>query len=256
MRSRMNRAAAFLGIAAVYCVMGTSLGHAEGASWAYAGANGPAKWGKLDKAYATCATGELQAPIDIPDAEARKGDLSPILFNYKASPLRMVDDGHTIQVNYAPDSWITVAGKRYELISVDFHKPSEFKVSGKSYDMSANLVHKDKDGKVAIIAVLFDEGVENPLIKTLWTYLPLNRGKESVVDGVTVNATGLLPKAKEYYSFAGSLSAPPCTENVTWYVLRTPAHLSTEQIARFTRAYSMNARPVQPVNSRDIVGSR
>ena len=256
MRSRVKRVAAVTSLAAACCVVGGTLAYAQGASWAYAGANGPAKWGKLDKAYAACASGELQAPIDIPDADARKGDLAPILFNYKASPLRIVDDGHTIQMNYAPDSWITVAGKRYQLASIDFHKPGEMKVSGKTYDMSAHLVHKDKDGKVAIVAVLFDQGVENPTIKTLWTYLPLNRGKESVVDGVSVNASGLLPQAKEYYSFAGSLSAPPCTENVAWYVLRTPVHLSTEQIARFTKAYPMNARPVQPVNGRDIVGSR
>jgi carbonic anhydrase len=229
---------------------------AEAARWGYTGPNGPAKWGKLDKAFATCASGTAQSPIDIPDAHVRKGDLPPLLFSYKTSTLKIIDDGHTIQVNYAPDSWLTVEGKRYELIEIRFHKPSEFKIDGKAQEMDAQLVHRDKDGKLAIVAVLLDQGKENALIKTLWINLPQTKDKENVVPTVQISAVGLLPQNKDYYTFKGSLTTPPCTENVAWYVLKTPGQISAEEIARFAKYYPTNARPVQPLNDRDVLGSR
>lgn len=228
---------------------------AAGAAWSYSGANGPARWGKLDKEYAQCGVGKLQAPIDIPDKDARKGDLPPLLFNYKPGPLKIEDDGHTIQVNVDSDSWLTVEGRRYQLVEIHFHKPSEFKVNGKGTDMDAHLVHRDKDGKLAVVSVFLTQGNAHPLIKTLWNNLPQTKGKEVVVDAVKLNAVELLPKTKGYYTFAGSLTTPPCTENVQWYVLKTPVQLSGEEIARFARIYPANARPAQPVNERDILGS-
>jgi len=228
---------------------------AADAAWAYSGANGPAKWGKLSKENAVCGTGQLQSPIDIPDANVRKGDIPPLLFNYKPTPIRIVDTGTTIQVNYPPGSFLTVSGKRFELVSIDFHKPSESKVSGKGHDMSAHLVHKGEGGKQAIIVVFLDQGNENEVVKTLWKNLPAAKGKEVVVDGTQINALGLLPKTKDYYQYEGSLSTPPCTENVTWIVLKTPTTLSGESIARFGRLYTGNVRPIQPRNDRDIVGS-
>jgi len=235
-------------------VAGLSAG-ADSSAWSYAGNTGPSKWGKMAKEFAVCGTGELQSPIDIPDAHVRKGDIPALLFNYKPSPLRIVDDGHTIRVNYAPGSYVNNNGKRYDLVAIEFHKPSEEKINGKGQEMSAHLIHKDKDNKVAIIAVLLDQGAENELLKTLWSNLPTTKGKESIVDSVTINAVGLLPKRKGYYTYAGSLTAPPCTEGVTWFVMQEPVPVSAEQVARFGRLYPMNARPVQPRNDRDILGS-
>jgi len=230
-------------------------GAAADAHWAYTGPNGPAKWAKLEKGFATCASGTAQSPIDIPDANARKGDLPPLLFNYKTVPLKIIDNGHTIQVNYPPDSWLTVEGKRYQLVEIDFHKPSEFKIDGKGQEMEAHLIHRDKDGKLAIVAVLLDQGKENALMKTLWSNLPQAKDKENAVPNVQISAFGLLPANKDYYTFKGSLTTPPCSEDVTWYVLKTPVPVSADQIARFARYYPMNARPVQPLNDRDIMGS-
>jgi carbonic anhydrase len=228
---------------------------ADGAKWSYSGATGPANWGKLDKDFAACAKGEMQAPIDIPDAKVRKGDLPPLLFNYQPAPLSILDDGRSIQVNYAPGSFMTVEGKRYQLAAIEFHKPGEVKVGGKAPEMAAHFLHKDKDGKLAVLVVPFAAGAEHPLLKTLWSSLPAAKGKESVLDTVKINATALLPTKKDYYAFAGSLSTPPCTENVAWYVLKTPVLASPEQIARLGKVNPPNARPTQPLNDRDIVGS-
>jgi carbonic anhydrase len=229
---------------------------ADASRWSYSGATGPAKWAKLEKSFASCALGKTQSPIDIPDAEARKGDLPPLLFDYRPVPLRIVDDGHTIQVNYAPGSTVSVEGKRYELIEFHFHKPSEQKISGKGHDMEAHLVHKGKDGKFAVIAILLDQGKENALIKTLWANLPPGKDKENVVDAVKINALELLPRDKGYYTFAGSLTSPPCSEDVKWFVLKTPTQISADEIARFGKSYPMNSRPVQELNARDIQATR
>lgn len=229
---------------------------ADTGRWTYAGATGPAKWSSLEKGFALCKLGTNQSPIDIPDADARKGDLASLLFNYKPSPLSIIDNGHTIQVNYAPGSFLIVGGSQHELVEFHFHKPSEEKVDGKGHDMEAHLVHRDKDGKLAVVAVLLDEGKENALIKTLWSNLPQEKGKEHVVDALKINALGLLPQKKDYYTYGGSLTTPPCSENVTWFVLKNPTQVSADEIARFAKAYPMNARPVQPLNSRDIQGTR
>jgi len=222
---------AVLSMAAVACY------GAEGAQWSYGGATGPAKWSSLEKGFAQCKLGQTQSPIDIPDASARKGDLPSMLFNYKPSPLKIIDNGHTIEVDYAPGSFVTVEGKRYEL--VQFH-----------------LVHQGPGGRLAVVAVLLDAGKENLLIKTLWDNLPKEKGKENVVDAVKINAVDLLPQNKGYYTFAGSLTTPPCSEEVTWFVMKTPVQVSADEIARFARSYPMNARPVQPLNGRDIQATR
>lgn len=228
---------------------------ADAASWSYAGNTGPAKWGKLNKEFALCGTGTLQSPIDIVDKDVRHGDLPALLFNYKPSPLRVIDDGHTIQVNYAADSWVTVNSKRYELVSIEFHKPGEHKVSGKGNEMEADLVHKSQDGKLLVIAVPLNPGAENPFVKAVLGNLPASKGKEQAANAVSIYALDLLPKDKGYYMYTGSLSVPPCTEGVLWYVLKTPASVSADQIARFARVYPMNARPTQPRNDRDIIGT-
>jgi carbonic anhydrase len=229
---------------------------ADAERWTYSGATGPPKWGKLEKNFAACAQGKTQSPIDIPDADARKGDLPPLLFDYRPSPLTIIDNGHTIQINYAPGSSISVDGKHYELVEFHFHKPSEEKISGKVHDMEVQLVHRSKDGKLAVVAVLLDEGKESALVKTLWGYLPPTKDRATTVDAVKINAIELLPRDKGYYAFAGSLTTPPCSEDVKWFVLKTPIQISADEVARFARVYPMNARPVQELNARDIQATR
>jgi len=221
--------------------------------WSYSGDTGPAKWAALESDYGACGLGKLQSPIDIHDSAVKKGALPAIAFDYKPSPLKIVDNGHTIQMDYAPGSSITVQGKRYELVQFHFHKPSEEKINGKSADMVAHLVHKNADGNLAVVAVLLKTGQANKVVESLWKNLPAEKEKETVVDGVQVNAADLLPsKRAAYYTFTGSLTTPPCSEGVTWFVLKTPASISSKELARFAQLYPMNARPTQPLNGREI----
>lgn len=236
---------------AVLLVAGTA-GHGQGKQWTYAGKTGPAKWDTLNKEFAACKDGNNQSPIDIPDASARKGDFPPILFNYKPVPLKIIDIGYSIQVNYAPGSIATIEGVPYQLVQFDFHRPGEHKVNGKGRDMEVQLVHRGPGGKLAIIAIQLEAGRDNPVIKTLWSHLPKEKGKEVLVDAVKINAVDLLPNDKGYYAFTGSLTTPPCTEGVTWFVLKSPVPIAAGDLARFAKAFPANARPVQPVNGRDI----
>jgi len=221
--------------------------------WTYSGETGPGHWAALQSEYSSCGLGKLQSPIDIRDSGIKKAALAQIAFGYKPSPLEIIDNGHTVQVNYAPGSYIAVDGKRYELVQFHFHKPSEEKINGKSADMVAHLVHKDADGKLAVVAILLKAGQSNKLVETLWKNLPHEKERETAVDGVQINAADLLPaKTAAYYTFTGSLTTPPCSEGVTWFVLKTPTSISNAEVSRFAKLYPMNARPTQPLNDREI----
>ena len=226
---------------------------AEGPHWSYQGHGGPAEWGELDPAFATCQLGKLQSPIDIRGAKA--ADLPAIKFDYKPSPLRVIDNGHSIQVNYAPGSSIDVGGTRYELVQFHFHKPSEEKIDGKAHAMVAHLVHKGADGKLAVVAVLLDAGGTSPTIDTIWKNLPQEKGKEATVNA-TIDAATLLPADHGYYTFQGSLTTPPCSEDVRWFVLKTPVKVAGSEITAFGKIYPMNARPSQPLNGRTLEATR
>jgi len=228
----------------------------EGHHWSYQGATGPTHWAKMEHEFEACGLGREQSPIDIKSAAAKKETLPVIAFAYHLGPLKMIDNGHTIQVNVAPGSTIDVGGHRYELVQFHFHKPSEEAIDGKHADMVAHLVHKDADGKLAVVAVLLKAGEPNPFIAVLWQNLPKKKGAEVEAKGVDIDPDELLPRDRSYYTFNGSLTTPPCSEGVTWYVLKHPATVSSGEIARFAKAYPMNARPVQPLNGRVVRASQ
>ncbi len=221
--------------------------------WSYEGEGSPANWAKLRPDYATCATGRRQSPIDI--REGIKVDLEPIAVDYKPSQFRIVDNGHTIEVSVGEGNTIAVMGRTYRLLQFHFHRPSEERVNGKSFDMVVHFVHQDEVGRLAVMAVLLEKGSEHPLIQTLWNNMPLEVDQE-VAPSVAIDLNTLLPKDRAYYTYMGSLTTPPCTEDVLWMVFRQPMELSAEQVAIFSRLYRNNARPTQPSNNRLIKENR
>lgn len=221
--------------------------------WSYDGEGGPENWARLDPKNTLCASGQRQSPIDI--REGIKVDLEPIKFDYKPSLFRIVDNGHTVQVAVG-EGRITLTGKTYELIQFHFHKPAEEKINGKGFDMVAHLVHRADDGQLAVVAVLMEKGLENPFIQTLWNYLPLERNQEVMPPSPAVDLSTFLPASRNYYTYMGSLTTPPCTEGVLWLVMRQPVQVSAEQIGIFSRLYRNNARPIQSASGRLIKESR
>ncbi|HKA60381.1 MAG TPA: carbonic anhydrase family protein [Gemmatimonadales bacterium] len=221
-----------------------------GTHWEYEGTHGPANWSSLDPAYAKCTGGKQQSPIDI--RQTRHAELPPITFSYQPVPLSMIDNGHTIQVIYAPGSFITIGHDRYELQQFHFHHPAEERVRGKAYPLVAHLVHKNQVGRLAVVAVLLEEGTANPLVDRLWAHLPVAKDTVITPEQVTIDATLLLPSHRGYYTFSGSLTTPPCTEGVTWFVLKEATQVSPNEVSTFAEKYPHNARPLQPVNHRII----
>ena len=222
--------------------------------WSYSGATGTEKWASLSKEFATCGLGQRQSPIDI--RRTVRADLPAIEFAYQPVPLAIVDNGHSIKVDTPDAGSITVDGESYALQQFHFHRPSEEKINGKAYAMVAHLVHQSKAGKLAVVAVLFEPGKEQKLIRTLWNNLPLEHDKPVVRSDLKIDPTQLLPAKRGYYTFSGSLTTPPCTEDVLWLVLKTPEPISKDQLAGFGTIYKNNVRPVQPVNNRVIKESR
>ena len=221
--------------------------------WTYEGEGAPDNWSKLKPEYRTCATGKRQSPIDI--REGIRVDLEPIKFDYQPTYFRIVNNGHSIQVDVGEGSTITVMGRTYELLQFHFHRPSEERINGKSFDMVIHLVHRDADDKLAVIAVLLDHGPENPTIQALWNNMPLEVNQEVVPD-VSIDLNSLLPTDRAYYTYMGSLTTPPCTEDVLWMVFKQPLPISAEQVAVFSHLYQYNARPIQPANGRLVKENR
>ncbi|WP_420476532.1 carbonic anhydrase [Noviherbaspirillum sp. ST9] len=217
--------------------------------WSYEGETGPAKWGKINPAWAKCDSGNRQSPIDIRDGI--RVDLEPIAFEYGASGFNVLNNGHTVQVNLAPGNRFTLTGRTYELQQFHFHRPSEEKVDGRNFDMVAHLVHKDEEGRLAVIAVLIEEGTQHPGVQAVWNNLPLEKF-QPLAPVVQFDPAAMLPEKREYYTFMGSLTTPPCDEGVLWIVMKEPIKASKQQLDIFARLYPMNARPVQALSGRLI----
>lgn len=221
----------------------------NGTHWTYDGEFGPQNWSKINSAWAQCQGGQRQSPIDLRDGI--KVELEPIAFDYRPSAFTEVDNGHTIQVGLAGGNLLTVGGTTYELQQLHFHRPSEEKINGKGTEMVVHLVHRSVDGRLAVLAVLLERGDPNPMIQTIWNYIPLEK-QMTVSPSVLLNVADILPARRDYFTYMGSLTAPPCTENVLWLVFKQPMTASAQQMALFSRLYPFNARPVQPTNGRLI----
>jgi carbonic anhydrase len=217
--------------------------------WGYEGDTNPTKWGKITRDFATCELGVDQSPIDITGAVT--GKPTQIAFNYKSSPLNVVNNGHTIQVNYAPGSTISIDGTEYALLQFHFHTPSEHKIAGKAAAMELHFVHRNAAGKLAVVGVMMNEGKEHPLIAQVWKAIPPT-GKTNTMSNSSIDASNVLPLSKSYYTYDGSLTTPPCSEGVKWHILAAPITVSSAQIREFAKLYPLNARPLQPKQTRHI----
>ena len=220
------------------------------ARWSYSGDTGPPHWAQLSPSYAACA-GANQSPLDL--AEFVDADLPPIDISYVSSGVAIVNNGHTVQVEHANGSEIGIDGRVYRLLQIHFHAPSENRIHGAEFPIEAHFVHIGPDGDLAVIAVMFLAGEHNAALAQAWKHLPQRTDEKHVFDPPIAPAA-LLPEARDYYRFNGSLTTPPCTEGVIWLVMKAPVSASTEQIAALAETLrGPNNRPVQPRNARVVL---
>ena len=217
--------------------------------WGYGGSDNPERWGKLSPDFALCEQGHKQSPINIQTAVNDRP--LPIVFDYQSSPLEVVNNGHTIQINYAQGSSITIGDEKFSLLQFHFHTPSEHFIKNDAFPLELHLVHRSESGQLAVVGVMLEQGKANPLIAKIWEQIP-EVGKSYSLSDRLINAQDLLPKDRSYYSYEGSLTTPPCSEGVKWNVMTEPMTVSAEQIDKFTSIYQVDARPVQSVYDRKV----
>jgi carbonic anhydrase len=245
----------FIPISVAAAVGATALSPAPDHHWSYSGENGPSHWSGLDTRYAACATGKYQSPIDIRTDALRMRALPSLVFDYRPTSLHIVDNGHTIQVDVDTGSYLRIGTNSYQLKQFHFHHPGEERVDGQAPEMTAHLVHRDSEGKLAVVAVPLYSGGPNSLIGTLWRHLPKQHGQKVDDSRVRINPAGLLPADRSYYTYTGSLTSPPCSEGVRWFVLKSASALSLAEIGLFATRYPNNARPIQRLNGRLVLGT-
>ncbi|BAP81643.1 carbonate dehydratase [Pseudomonas sp. MT-1] len=220
-----------------------------GTNWEYSGETGPENWAKLTPEFNACS-GKNQSPVNLDGFVEAK--LEPLMVSYAAGASEVVNSGHTVQVAYKPGSTLTLDGKTFQLIQFHFHMPSENQIKGQSYPLEGHLVHADEAGNLAVVALMFKEGEQNPVLAKLWDSLPAEGDTQPIP--TAVNIRDMLPADLDYYRFSGSLTTPPCSEGVRWLVLKQPVVASTAQIQALTDAVGeANNRPLQPVNARVIL---
>ena len=222
-------------------------------SWGYIGKKGPENWGNLSSDFDVCQSGKTQSPINL--QSMLEADLPPLKINYQTSPLRIINNGHTIQVNYQPGSILTLGDEVFELLQFHFHHPSEHKVENNAFPMELHLVHKSEKGALAVIGIFLKEGKVNPALEKIWQKMPMKQGGEQTISNIIINAADFLPKDKDYYRYFGSLTTPPCSETVNWIVLKEPVEMNMKQVQKFAQVFPMNARPIQNIERRFVLKS-
>ena len=220
--------------------------------WGYEGNNGPQDWARLNPEFNLCAQGLRQSPIAIDETNTLQGPAEPLQIHYQPSNAMVLNNGRTVQIDVVGDNTLAVRSTTYKLYQIVFHHPSEERVNGRTFAMVAHLMHRDVDGQVAVVAVLLDPGQANAFIHKVWTHMPLDAGDRVRMPAGLLDVNELLPQDMRYYQFMGSLTTPPCAENVLWMVLKQPVQISTEQLRLFSQLYPANARPVQPLNGRVV----
>lgn len=237
--------------------------------WGYVGRTGPLRWGQLSPSFAMCANGKLQSPINIPNKVSTASNTLSI--NYHSAPMEIVDNGitkimignkqtiintgHGIQLNFSPESKesITFNGKHYRLVQFHLHAPSENKLRGSTYPLEIHFVHQSDDGQLAVIGVFARTGKIDPSLQKIVDNLPAEEGKIQTIQGESIDPMSLLPTQRDYYSFTGSLTTPPCTEGVQWIMMPDTITASFTQIIKLKHAMGgTNARPEQPLNGRQV----
>ncbi len=219
--------------------------------WGYDGHAGPDHWGSLKVEFATCSTGKMQSPIDL--AQANTAGQIPVRADYKEAPLTILNNGHTVQVNFPAGSSMTSAGQEFYLLQVHFHTPSEEAINGKRFPMVAHFVHKDAKGALGVLGVLFEEGAANGELAKIIAAAPKHERAAAPVTGVTIDPADLIPSTLSVYRFQGSLTTPPCSEGVNWHVAQSTVTASADQLRAMATIMGHNARPLQALNGRLVV---
>ena len=269
----MNRLIKYSTLATIALMLSTSISQADEVKndhteyakhqthtkhWGYMGEVGPKHWSEVNPVFDMCSEGKKQSPINV--VASKDSDLEALNLNYTTGSKGVINNGHTIQVNVEEGNVLKIGKLDYKLKQFHFHVPSENNINGNAFPLEIHFVHATDEGQLAVVAVMFKEGKEHPVLAKIWKKLPtLTVGKEAKTlkkakcKLSTEEIQALMPKDKAYYKFMGSLTTPPCSEGVKWHVYKEPLTASKEQINTFFSLFGFpNNRPLQATNDRKI----
>lgn len=217
--------------------------------WGYSATNGPDQWAELSPDYQTCGEGVEQSPIDIETSAATTGT-DELAINYTSEDFTEFDNGHAIEFsNKTKESQLVYNDVTYNLEQFHIHTPSENEIDGKSYPAELHFVNKDAEGNTLVLSVMVEIGKESIVFGNNLSNPSSDEENENIL---LLNPNGLIPSYENYYSFTGSLTTPPCTEDVQWVVLDTPITISQDQYDDIQSNYTKNNRPTQELNEREV----
>lgn len=224
--------------------------------WSYEEETGPERWGELDSSYATCVNGTEQSPVNIEVSQIKSDEKADNLkIQYQASVYSLINNGHTVQATPTQaDNSITIDETVYKLAQFHFHTPSEHQFNGQNLAMELHFVHQNANSEIAVLGVMIKEGNENEVLASLWDALPMEESQDSISVKDSIDLQNILPEDQTAFYYNGSLTTPPCTEEVKWIVFENPIEMSSEQIEKFKQIFPDNHRPVQALNEREILG--
>ena len=197
-----------------------------------------------------CQTGRKQSPVDI--VKPVKQKMAALEFQYRQSQLRIANDGHTARVRMARGSGLRIGNESYTLQQFHFHTPGGDRIAGEEFAMAAHLLHKSQSGQLLALVVLFRQGAENAALAALWPRIPARAGGDHTMADAMADPAALLPAGHAYYRYEGSLTAAPCTEGVSWLVLKQPLTVSAGQLAYWRTRFADNIRPPQKLQGRVV----
>jgi carbonic anhydrase len=219
--------------------------------WTYDGEEGAEHWSNLCQDFRNCSEGLHQSPIDIETVQLKEVFSYGLNFRYHASNVDVVNNGHTIEVDVDEKNELLVEDRIFELKQFHFHEPAEHRLDGVLFPMEMHLVHVDTSGRLAVVGIFIKEGYPNPTLDEIWQQLPEKPEHHEHV-GHPIELTKLFPMGHSFFHYEGSLTTPPCTEGVQWFILKEPLTLSKGQIGKFVKLYHGNSRPPQAINNRTI----
>jgi len=241
--------------------------------WEYSGSAGPSNWHSISDKFALCGSGKRQSPVDI--QFEIPAHLYPLVFRHQSVPLQVVNNGHTLQANYGTpvtsetvkigsktypikqepiyNSQMMLGDIPYKLLQLHFHTPSEHAINGQRAAMEVHLVHQSADGNLAVVGILLNAGSQNPLLQKILDNTSDEINRVYSPQGININTSDLLPANRQFFHYSGSLTTPPCSENVNWFVMKSEMQVSEQQIKRFAQLIGDNARPLQGMNWRSML---
>jgi len=235
-------------------VLALGFANAQHSDWSYQGTNSPEYWGELEGA-GKCGQSKSQSPINIVTKKTKPGaSLKDLKFNYNLGDVKdIVDNGHSLQFDFKEGSYITYEGKKFALFQFHAHEESEHTIDGIRYPLELHFVHIAEDkSSVIVIAVMVKEGDENSYFERLKIFKTLDKNGKKDTD-IEFNPEEMFPKNKNFYTYHGSLTTPPCSDNVTWIVFKEPIMMSEDEIDEIEdHLPKSNTRPIQPLNGRTV----